>query len=218
MEFDAAVFTNLTQDHLDYHKTMEAYFEAKDRLFAGLADAEPQEGQGDHQWRRPLRRAARREVQGPDARDHLRRRACARISGPAISASISTAPAFNSMRKERSYLVRLPLIGHFNVYNSLAAIAPRLRFGHRGAHGACWRWPTRRAVPGRMEAVPAQRAFRIFVDYAHTDDALINVHQDAARAEARAAHRGLRLRRQSRPRQASAHGRGGGCSTRISPS
>ena len=74
----------------------------------------------------------------------------------------------------KSYLVRLPLIGAFNVANSLAAIAAANALGVdlRTAVLALAQAP---AVPGRLEAVTGQRQFKVFVDYAHTDDALLNV-------------------------------------------
>jgi UDP-N-acetylmuramoyl-L-alanyl-D-glutamate--2,6-diaminopimelate ligase len=74
----------------------------------------------------------------------------------------------------RSYLVRVPLIGRFNVANSLAAIAAASTMGVplREAVLAVARSPQ---VPGRLEMVPAKRQFQVFVDYAHTDDALLNV-------------------------------------------
>jgi UDP-N-acetylmuramoyl-L-alanyl-D-glutamate--2,6-diaminopimelate ligase len=74
----------------------------------------------------------------------------------------------------RSYLVRLPLIGQFNVYNSLAAIAAAKVMGI-DVRTSVLALATAPAVPGRLEAVPAQRQFKVFVDYAHTDDALKNV-------------------------------------------
>ena len=74
----------------------------------------------------------------------------------------------------RSYLVRLPLIGQFNVYNSLAALAAANALGI-DVRSSVLALATANAVPGRLESVPAQRQFRIFVDYAHTDDALLNV-------------------------------------------
>jgi UDP-N-acetylmuramoyl-L-alanyl-D-glutamate--2,6-diaminopimelate ligase len=74
----------------------------------------------------------------------------------------------------KSYLVRMPLIGAFNVYNSLAAIASAHALGVpvRSAVNALAKAPP---VPGRLQAVPGKKPFRVFVDYAHTDDALINV-------------------------------------------
>jgi UDP-N-acetylmuramoyl-L-alanyl-D-glutamate--2,6-diaminopimelate ligase len=76
--------------------------------------------------------------------------------------------------KGKSYLVRVPLIGRFNVANSLAALAAAnaLGVGLREAVLSLGKSPQ---VPGRLEAVPAKRQFQVFVDYAHTPDALLNV-------------------------------------------
>jgi UDP-N-acetylmuramoyl-L-alanyl-D-glutamate--2,6-diaminopimelate ligase len=75
---------------------------------------------------------------------------------------------------DKTYLVRLPLIGRFNVYNALAAIAAASAIGIdvRTAVKALANAPS---VPGRLEPVPAKRQFKVFVDYAHTPDALLNV-------------------------------------------
>jgi UDP-N-acetylmuramoyl-L-alanyl-D-glutamate--2,6-diaminopimelate ligase len=74
----------------------------------------------------------------------------------------------------KSFLVRLPLIGLFNVYNALAAIAAAVTCGveARAAVDAVAKCPQ---VPGRLERIPCKRNFQVFVDYAHTDDALRNV-------------------------------------------
>jgi UDP-N-acetylmuramoyl-L-alanyl-D-glutamate--2,6-diaminopimelate ligase len=76
--------------------------------------------------------------------------------------------------KGKSYLVRVPLIGRFNVANSIAALAAATALGInlREAILSLSRSPQ---VPGRLEAVPAKRQFQVFVDYAHSDDALLNV-------------------------------------------
>ncbi|MFM8657191.1 MAG: Mur ligase family protein, partial [Chthoniobacterales bacterium] len=76
----------------------------------------------------------------------------------------------------KSYLVRLPLFGPFNVYNSLAALAAMHAMGHdvRKSVVALKDAPQ---VPGRLEMVPGPKSFRVFVDYAHTPDALQNVLQ-----------------------------------------
>jgi UDP-N-acetylmuramoyl-L-alanyl-D-glutamate--2,6-diaminopimelate ligase len=74
----------------------------------------------------------------------------------------------------KSFLVRLPLIGRFNVYNSLAAIAAAASIGIE-VRNAVVALATAPHVPGRLEAAPIKRQFRVFIDYAHTDDALINV-------------------------------------------
>jgi UDP-N-acetylmuramoyl-L-alanyl-D-glutamate--2,6-diaminopimelate ligase len=85
----------------------------------------------------------------------------------------ATGTQFHLEAKGRSYLVRLPLIGGFNVQNALAALATASGVGMelRAAVAALADAPQ---TPGRLERVPARRAFQIFVDYAHTDDALRN--------------------------------------------
>jgi UDP-N-acetylmuramoyl-L-alanyl-D-glutamate--2,6-diaminopimelate ligase len=76
--------------------------------------------------------------------------------------------------KGRQYLVRLPLIGRFNVYNALAALASASALGLE-LRAAVQAIATAPQVPGRLERVPARRSFSVYVDYAHTDDALTNV-------------------------------------------
>jgi UDP-N-acetylmuramoyl-L-alanyl-D-glutamate--2,6-diaminopimelate ligase len=173
VEFDAAVFTNLTQDHLDYHKTMEAYFEAKTRLFSGLATQTKKKGKAvinlDDRYGAQLVTRFGKEI--PVITYGLGVHADFRASNVRIDFH-GTSYALDA--GGRSYLVRLPLIGQFNVYNSLAALAAANAMGI-DVRSAVLALATAHAVPGRLEAVPAQRQFRIFVDYAHTDDALLNV-------------------------------------------
>lgn len=173
VEFNAAVFTNLTQDHLDYHGTMEEYFAAKDRLFAGLSSQPRKKGKAvlnvDDRYGAIL--AARYKDHIPVITYGLGQRADFRASN---IRSDFNGTSYQLDAQERSYLVRLPLIGNFNVYNSLAAIAATTTFGIE-VRTAVLALANAPSVPGRLESVPAQRAFKIFVDYAHTDDALINV-------------------------------------------
>lgn len=172
VEFDVAVFTNLTQDHLDFHLTMDAYFDAKARLFERLPGQTKKEGKAvinldDRFGARLVDRVGRAIPfftygQGVQAQF--------RASNVRMDFS-GTNYALDALGK--SYLVKMPLIGAFNVYNSLAAIAAAHVLGVpvRIAVKALAQVP---AVPGRMQAVPAKKPFRVFVDYAHTDDALIN--------------------------------------------
>jgi len=173
VEFDAAVFTNLTQDHLDYHKTMEAYFEAKTRLFSGLARQTKKKGQAvinlDDRYGAMLAQRFGKEV--PVVTYGVGVHADFRASNVRIDFH---GTSYQLDAGGRSYLVRLPLIGQFNVYNSLAALAAANVMGVDVRSGVL-ALANATAVPGRLEAVPAQRQFRIFVDYAHTDDALLNV-------------------------------------------
>lgn len=172
VEFDTAVFTNLTQDHLDYHKTMEAYFQAKADLFKSL----------------PSQKKKAKAVINLDDRYGQRLITMLGSSVPIVTYGQGARADFraSSLRTDfhgtsyqldangKSYLVRLPLIGTFNVYNSLAAIASAwtMNIGVRQSLLALADAP---AVPGRLQAVPGHRTFRVFVDYAHTDDALLNV-------------------------------------------
>ena len=171
--FRVAIFTNLTQDHLDFHRGMKEYFEAKARLFAELRDAE---GKGrtaiinvDDAYGQQL--VARFGRALPIITFGMGARADLRASNFKIE---PTGTSYQLDIKGKSFLVRLPLIGRFNIYNSLAALAAIQALGLdvRAAVLALARAPQ---VPGRLEAVPARRQFQIFVDYAHTDDALLNV-------------------------------------------
>ncbi len=173
VEFDVAVFTNLTQDHLDYHKTMDAYFEAKTRLFTGLALQPKKKGKAvinlDDRYGAMLVQRYGKEI--PMITYGVGVHADFRASNVRIDFN---GTSYQLDAGGKSYLVRLPLIGQFNVYNSLAALAAASVMGVDVRSGVL-ALADARAVPGRLEAVPAQRQFRIFVDYAHTDDALLNV-------------------------------------------
>jgi len=173
IEFDAAVFTNLTQDHLDYHKTMEAYFSAKALLFENLSKQTAKKGRAilnaDDRYGRLLKERLGKKV--PVITYGLGASAGFRATDVKFDATGST---FHLQAKGRSYLVRLPLIGAFNIYNALGALAAASAMGMelRAAVAAMVMAPQ---VPGRLQRVPAKRSFQVFVDYAHTDDALRNV-------------------------------------------
>ncbi len=171
--FDVGVFTNLTQDHLDFHGSMKAYFDAKARLFAGLR-AHPQRTRAaviniDDPYGQQLVARFGRDL--PVVTYGMGARADFRASNFKVELSGSS---YQLDAQERSYLVRLPLIGRFNILNSLAALAAAHGLGVdlRSSVLALARAPQ---VPGRLEVVPAKRQFQVFVDYAHTDDALLNV-------------------------------------------
>jgi UDP-N-acetylmuramoyl-L-alanyl-D-glutamate--2,6-diaminopimelate ligase len=174
LEWDVAIFTNLTQDHLDFHETMEDYFEAKARLFTGLKD-------------QPNKKAAAAII---NLDDRYGEQLAGRIKDavPVITYGMNARADFraSNYRAEfggtsfqldacgKSYLVRVPLIGRFNVANALAALAAANSLGI-GRREAILSLAKSSQVPGRLEAVPAKRQFQIFVDYAHSDDALLNV-------------------------------------------
>jgi UDP-N-acetylmuramoyl-L-alanyl-D-glutamate--2,6-diaminopimelate ligase len=173
INFRAAIFTNLTQDHLDFHPGMKEYFEAKARLFAGLRDSEGKNRTAiinvDDAYGQQLIARFGRDV--PIVTFGMGARADFRASNFKIE---PTGTSYQLDTKGKSFLVRLPLIGRVNIYNSLAALAAIHAVGLdvRTAVLALARAPQ---VPGRLEAIPARRQFQVFVDYAHTDDALLNV-------------------------------------------
>lgn len=173
VEFDVAAFTNLTQDHLDFHKTMDAYFDAKARLFEGLVKQTRKKGRAvinlDDRFGSRLVDRIGRDVEfityGQGVQSQFR-------ASDIRMGFEGTQYQLDALGK--SYLVKMPFIGGFNVYNSLAAIASASAMGVpvRSAVKALADAPP---VPGRLQAVRGKKPFRVFVDYAHSDDALINV-------------------------------------------
>lgn len=173
VEFDAAIFTNLTRDHLDYHGTMENYYDAKRELFAQLVE-------------QPTKRAAvgviniddeygRRLVKEFGSRITLIKYGCGvHADFRALDIRFDfKGTEFRLDAKGRSYLVRLPLIGRFNVYNALAALAAGSALGINTRESIA-SLASSPQVPGRLESVTDRQGFRVFVDYAHTPDALEN--------------------------------------------
>ena len=165
LTFDVGVFTNLTQDHLDYHGTMEEYRRAKGLLFA----------------------QCRRSVVNLD--DEAGRWYAGRISGPVFTYSENRAQADLTARNIRLFpghvefeavtlghiaRVHLPIPGGFSIYNALAALSA----------GLCLELPLERLAPalrsvhgvkGRVEVVPVPRAYTVLIDYAHSPNALENI-------------------------------------------
>ncbi|MEP6822663.1 MAG: UDP-N-acetylmuramoyl-L-alanyl-D-glutamate--2,6-diaminopimelate ligase [Chthoniobacterales bacterium] len=174
LEWDVAVFTNLTQDHLDFHGTMESYFEAKAKLFTDLANQQHKKKAvavvniDDRYGEKIIDRLGK---DFPITTYGMSPRADFRASNyrPEFAGSSYQLDAHG-----KNYLVRVPLIGRFNVANSLAALAAAhgLGISVRDAIQSLAKSPQ---VPGRLEAVAAKRQFQVFVDYAHTPDALLNV-------------------------------------------
>jgi UDP-N-acetylmuramoyl-L-alanyl-D-glutamate--2,6-diaminopimelate ligase len=171
--FDVGAFTNLTQDHLDFHRGMKEYFEAKARLFDSVRDNQKKERTAviniDDPYGQQLVARFGRDL--PIFTYGMGARAEFRASNFKVEMN---GTSYQLDAKEKSYLVRLPLIGRFNIYNSLAALAAAHAVGAdlRTSVLALANAPQ---IPGRLETVPAKRQFQVFVDYAHTDDALMNV-------------------------------------------
>jgi UDP-N-acetylmuramoyl-L-alanyl-D-glutamate--2,6-diaminopimelate ligase len=160
LTFAAAVFTNLTHDHLDYHTTMEAYFAAKARLIAHLAPSGVAVINADDAAWRALPEAPRRVTFAVSNAADVR--ALEVRSGPRGS---ELTLALGSERHE----LRLPLIGDFNVANALGAGAAAWALGMPGTEVAA-RLGAVPQVPGRLEIL--HEGPTVLRDYAHTPDAL----------------------------------------------
>jgi UDP-N-acetylmuramoyl-L-alanyl-D-glutamate--2,6-diaminopimelate ligase len=173
LEWDVAVFTNLTQDHLDFHGTMEKYFDAKAKLFTNLAHQRTKKKSVavvNIDDRHGVKLLDRLPKDFPVVTYGLGARADFRASNyrPEFAGT-----SYQLDARGKSYLVRVPLIGRFNVANSLAALAAANSLGI-SLREAILSLANSPQVPGRLEAVQAKRQFQIFVDYAHTPDALLN--------------------------------------------
>jgi UDP-N-acetylmuramoyl-L-alanyl-D-glutamate--2,6-diaminopimelate ligase len=169
--FDVAVFTNLTRDHLDYHKTMDEYFVAKRTLFTGCGTDAP--------------RAAVTNLddeQGAKLAELSRKRSSVvltygweRGDFHADNAEISSrGTRFDLVTPQEKIAIFSPLIGRVNVYNILAAAAACLARGC-ASKAIALGVESLTHVPGRFERVDCGQPFTVVVDYAHTDDALRNL-------------------------------------------
>ena len=171
--FDACVFTNLTQDHLDYHGTLEAYYQAKSEWFHALA--------ADPHGKKPVAVINTDDARGLELASSLDGRMPVVRFGFNVHCDFRAnnfrqnprGMEFELAAKGKSFLVRAPFIGRFNVYNLLAALAAANACGirPRDAVAALANSPQ---VPGRMENVGNAGGATVFVDYAHTPDALEN--------------------------------------------
>lgn len=171
--FDAAVFSNLTQDHLDYHGTLENYMAVKASWFKDIA-AFPL-------GKKPVAVINTDDAHGNDLAAALQGKMPVIRYGFGVHCDFRAngfqqkpgGMTFELSAKGKTFLVRAPLIGRFNAYNLLAAIAAAFACGikPREAIAALANSPQ---VPGRMQYVGAAGGATVFVDYAHTPDALEN--------------------------------------------
>ena len=172
--FRAVGFTNLSQDHLDFHGDMERYFAAKRRLFDGTY-ARVGVVAVDDDWGRRLADTADCEVRtlslaGPGAD------ICARELRQHPGGS-----EFTAQLPGQAVRVRTPLVGPFNVSNALMALGLAHAGGIDVTAGAVG-LTSLPGVPGRMEPVDAGQPFAVLVDYAHTPDAVARVLEAARSA------------------------------------
>jgi len=172
-EFDVAVFTNMTQDHLDFHQTFEKYFAAKATLFQSLSNPD----------NKKINKTAVINID-----DQAGRQLIKQVTYPVISYAINDAAAvtavdvdvaatgssFSIKGQFGAIELRLGLTGLFNVYNVLAAVGAALaeKIDLTIIKQALEHF---KSVPGRFELVNAGQQFTVIVDYAHTPDGLENV-------------------------------------------
>jgi UDP-N-acetylmuramoyl-L-alanyl-D-glutamate--2,6-diaminopimelate ligase len=169
--YEVAVFTNLTRDHLDYHKDMSTYFDAKSMLFSGCGTAAPRVAtvNVDDEYGRTLVKTKT---------GHSKHVITYGIQGGDFCASdVDLKPdgtAFELVTPQGSINIRTALIGGINIYNILAAAAATFALGCslEQIADAIGRF---QQVPGRFERVDCGQPFTVVVDYAHTDDALRNL-------------------------------------------
>jgi UDP-N-acetylmuramoyl-L-alanyl-D-glutamate--2,6-diaminopimelate ligase len=167
--FHAAVFTNLTRDHLDFHQTMEAYTAAKRLLFAPECGAPPR-------WailNADDPASASMVPQGDSRVLWYGLEAGAELRAEKIHSGFAGL-RFELVYQGRRQAIQSPLVGGFNVSNILAAAGAALSYGYTlpqiaAGIAAC------PAVPGRFERIDQGQPFLVAVDFAHTDDALRNV-------------------------------------------
>ncbi len=168
VEFKVAVFTNLTQDHLDYHRSLDDYFQSKRRLFVDMPQAEQPLAvlNADDPFGRRLISEVKDAISfgtGEDARLRL-------IHG---SATVGRC-AFTVEHEGKRYDAEAPLGASFNIANCLAAIGAALGLGISVADSVAALRGVKPA-PGRFESVPTDDEYQVLVDYAHTPDALVKL-------------------------------------------
>jgi UDP-N-acetylmuramoyl-L-alanyl-D-glutamate--2,6-diaminopimelate ligase len=176
LEFDLAVFTNLTQDHLDYHQTMESYAESKRRLFVEYPRRSTKNFHAVFNLDDPTGRRWYEESvydrwgYGVSSADACVRASEVRLFPDGVEMRVATPAG--------EHHVRVPLGGAFQVYNILAAITAALALSLSPdiVFEALRDAPQ---VPGRFEIVPNHRGITVIVDYAHTPDGLENLLRSA---------------------------------------
>ena len=165
VKFDVAAFTNLTEDHLDFHKTMENYCDTKAELFARCENAV---ANADDEWFS---------------------RICAKAACPVLTTStqkeaglsardvelLSDGIRFTAVSGDARVPVRLPIPGKFTVYNAMTALGCAMSLGIDLKEAAA-ALATAEGVKGRVEVVPTPgKPYTVLIDYAHTPDGLENV-------------------------------------------
>lgn len=167
LEFEVGVFTNLTRDHLDFHKTMSNYLKAKEKLFT-------------------VSKTAVINVDFPSGREVLKNCRIPAITVGVHNADITASQItlcedyseFTAEENNGKHKLHVPLPGSFSVYNALCAAGAARALGIRYEY-ICEGLSHMGKVRGRMEQIPLNTDYKVFIDYAHSPDSLLNVLKTA---------------------------------------
>lgn len=174
VQFDVGVFTNLSRDHLDFHDSMEQYYKAKRELFEQIANCDAESKKVavinyDDEWGK--------KIIGYNENKKLK----TLTYGLGVGADYR-AVDLRQTRKgtdfklevgKRQFRASIPFIGKFNVYNALAALVAGVGMG-LNVRETVSNLADLPQIPGRLESVSEGRSFDVYVDYAHSPDALTN--------------------------------------------
>lgn len=167
VKFNSAIFTNLSGEHLDYHKDMDEYFSVKKRLFDELTEDAQAIINVDDDYGMRITADTKARVLTYALRSE------AEVKAEDIKYSVK-GTYFKVRTPHGELNLRAPLIGEYNIYNILAAVSFALSKGIKAKEieEAVRRF---KGAPGRLQRIDRGQDFSVFVDYAHTDDALANV-------------------------------------------
>lgn len=173
IDYDIGIFTNLTQDHLDFHKNIENYKNAKEKLFyktksINIFNIDDEVGR-EFFKNSIINRNLKTYTYAVDRKADFR----------AIDVKLyKNKIEYTLVVDEQNYRVSIPILGYFNVYNSLAAIGTCISLGIEPKE-VVNRVSKIKNVPGRLEYIKNDKSVDIVVDYAHTPDALVNLIKSA---------------------------------------
>ncbi|MDU2162289.1 UDP-N-acetylmuramoyl-L-alanyl-D-glutamate--2,6-diaminopimelate ligase [Intestinibacter bartlettii] len=172
IDYEAAVFTNLTQDHLDFHKTLENYKNAKEKLFyktKSINIFNIDDKVGEEFFNKSLNRDIKTYTYGVEKEADFK---AANIK------LYDDRTEYDLIIDKQKYKVSTPILGNFNVYNTLAAITTCILLG-LSREDVIKRVQNLKSVSGRLDKVENDKNVNIIVDYAHTPDALLNILKSA---------------------------------------
>ena len=167
VNFSWAIFTNLTQDHLDYHKNLENYFLAKLKLFRALPDSGTAILNSDDKYSNRIKQL----IQARSMSYGIENKAT--VMAKDIDYKIE-GTEFTLVAPGANLRIKTGLIGRHNIYNILAAISWAISEGlyPKDIKSSIEKF---KIVPGRLEKISCKKGYNVFVDYAHTPDALFNI-------------------------------------------